>query len=270
MAPRRPFEPLWFCGAFWRRWTDWWVVLLGLSGLFYRLLATLGRTFGSPRLLIREYALQIYRLGVQGWPLVALSGLLLGLSIIVYLAAQLRKIHLEELIGSLLVILVVRELGPLLTALLVLLRSGAAMIVEIGSMQLERELESLELLGLEPEVFVGAPRFWGLVLSLAILFGIFLFSAIIGGYLFGQLLADIYWQKLWLSFLRALTLQDIIVSAAKILLFGLAMGTVAIYYGLRTSQDWQSIVEQTSQGAVAALVSLGLLNTLLTMARYLL
>jgi len=265
----RLFDPLRFCGAFWRRCLHWWAVLLSLSGLFYRLLATFGRPFGSPRLMIREYALQIHHLGIRGWPLVALAGLLLGLSIIVYVAAQLRKIHLEELIGSLLVLVVVRELGPILTALLVLLRSGAAMIVEIGAMQLDRELESLELLGLEPEIFVGAPRFWGLILSLAILFGIFLFSAIIGGYLFGQLLTDIYWQKLWYSFLRALAWQDIVISTAKIFFFGMAMGTVAIYYGLRTSHDWQSIVQQTSQGAVAALICLAILNTLLTIVRYL-
>ncbi len=261
-------DPLAFFGALWRRAVASLTTFIGISALFYRLLTTLGRPFGSPRLMIREYAQQIYRLGVLGWPIVALSGLLLGLSIIVYIAAQLRKIHLEELIGSLLVIVVVRELGPILTALLVLLRSGAAMIVEIGTMKLDREMEALELLGLEPELVVGAPRFWGLLLSLIILFGIFLFSAIIGGYLFGQVLTDIYWQKLWRSFLAALNWEDVVISAGKIVFFAMAMGSIAIYYGLATKDHWESLAEQTAAGAVAALIALGLLNTLLSLVRY--
>lgn len=263
-------DPLFFFGAFWRTWMGWWNTLLGFGALCHRLLATFGRPFGSLRLMVREYALQIYRVAVCGWPMVALAGLFLGLSIIVYLAAQLRKIHLEELIGSLLVILVVRELGPILTALLVLLRSGTAMIVEIGAMQLDRELESLELMGIDPETFIGAPRFWGLIVSLSILYGIFLFSAIIGGYLFGQLLTDIYWQKLWRSFLSALAWQDVMISMAKTLLFGMALGGTAIFYGLRTTGHWENLMEQTSQGAVAGLVAVGLLNTLLSVVRYLL
>ncbi len=267
--PRPLADPLRYFGAFWRFWLATGATFIGISALFYRLLATFGRPFGSHRLMIREYAQQIYRLGVLGWPIVALSGLILGLSIIVYIAAQLRKIHLEELIGSLLVIVVVRELGPILTALLVLLRSGAAMIVEIGVMKLDREMESLELMGLETEIVIGAPRFWGLLISLAILFGIFLFSAIIGGYLFGQLLTDIYWQKLWRSFLNALNWEDVIISTGKILLFAMSMGSIAIYYGLGTKDHWESLVSQTSRGAVAALIALGLLNTLLSIVRYL-
>lgn len=269
MGTPRTSDPLWFFGALWRTVIAQMATLIGLITLFSRLLSTFGRPFGSLRLMSREYAQQIYRLGVLGWPIVALSGLLLGLSIIVYIAAQLRKIHLEELIGSLLVILVVRELGPILTALLVLLRSGAAMIVEIGSLKLDREIESLELLGLEPEFIIGAPRFWGMILALAILFGIFLFSALIGGYLFGQLLTELYWQKLWRSFLNALAFEDVIISTAKILLFGMSMANIAIYYGLQTRDHWENLVEQTSRGAVAALLALGLLNTLLSLIKYL-
>ncbi|MGQ9921861.1 MAG: MlaE family ABC transporter permease [Desulfobacca sp.] len=270
MARTSPLvDPLRFFAAFWRAALALGASFLSISALFYRLLTTFGQPFGSHRLMLREYARQIYRLGFRGWPIVALAGLLLGLSIIVYIAAQLRKIQLEELIGTLLVIVVVRELGPILTALLVLLRSGAAMIVEIGIMKLDREMESLELMGLETEIVIGAPRFWGLLLSLIILFGIFVFSAIIGGYLFGQLLTDIYWQKLWRSFLNALNWQDVIISTGKIVLFALSMGCIAIYYGLGTKDYWESLAVQTSRGAVAALIALGLLNTLLSILNYL-
>lgn len=242
--------------------------LTDIFGLFYRLLGTFGPRFVSYRLMVREFAQQIFRLGARGWPVVALTALLLGLSIIVYASAELEKINSGELVGNLLVVIVVRELGPVLTALLVLLRSGAAMIVEIGSMVIDREIESLELMGVEPEIFIGAPRFWGVIVSLVILYGIFLVSAIMGGYLFGQVLAYIYWQELWVSFLNALRWQDLVVSAGKILFFGMSIGTVAIYYGLMTKERRGSLAEQTSKGAVTSLFFLGILNAILSIWGY--
>jgi phospholipid/cholesterol/gamma-HCH transport system permease protein len=254
----------WYLGALWRTFVIGVDSLTGIFGLFYRLLGTAAR-FASYRIMIREFIQQIYRIGARGWPVVALIALLLGLAIIVYVSEQLEKIQSEQIIGNLLVVIVVRELGPVLTALLVLLRSGAAMIVEIGSMVIDREIESLELMGVEPEIFIGAPRFWGLIISLVILYGIFLASAIMGGYLFGQLIADIYWQELWLSFLNALTWQDLVVSAGKILLFGMSIGTVAVYYGLMPGETHGNLAVQTSKGAVTSLFFLGILNALLSL-----
>lgn len=261
-------EISWLFGALWREFIGRLESLIDIFGLFYRLLGTAGRWIVSYRLMWREFARQVYYIGVRGWPVVALTALLLGLAIIVYASAQLKKIQGGQLIGNLLVIIVVRELGPIFTALLVLLRSGAAMIVEIGSMVIDREIESLELKGIEPEVFIGAPRFWALIISLIILYGIFLISAILGGYLFGQLFADIYWQTLWLSFLSALTWQDILISGAKIVLFGMSMGAVAVYYGFKAEENWGSLVAQTSRGMVTSLFFLGVLNAVLNILGY--
>ena len=264
MKNKADSDSFWYFGALWRAFIGWLESLTDIFGLYYRLLGTVGRTFSSRRLMWREFFTQVYFIGARGWPVVALTGLLLGLAIIVYVSAQLKRIQAGQLVGNLLVVVVVRELGPVFTSLLVLLRSGAAMIVEIGSMVIDREIESLELMGVDAEIFIGAPRFWGLIISLGILYGIFLVSAIVGGYLFGQPLADIYWQELWLSFLNALTWQDIVVSAGKILLFGMSLGTVAIYYGFKVEEWRGSLVEQTSQGAVTGLLFLGILNAVLS------
>jgi phospholipid/cholesterol/gamma-HCH transport system permease protein len=261
-------DSFWYLGALWRAFVLGVDSLTGIFGLFYRLCGTIGFQLVNYRLLLREFAQQIYRIGARGWPAVALTALLLGLAIIVYISAQLKRIQSGELIGNLLVIVVVRELGPVLTALLVLLRSGSAMIVEIGSMVIDREIESLELMGVDPEIFIGAPRFWGLIISLIVLYGIFLISAILGGYLFGQVLTDIYWQELWLSFLNALRLQDLVISGGKILLFGMSLGTVAIYYGLMAEERLESLAEQTSKGAVTSLLFLGILNAILSIVGY--
>lgn len=261
-------DRFWYFGALWRTAVGRTHSVAEIFGLFYRLSGSLKHRVANYRIMKQQFAQQIYRIGASGWPVVALTGLLLGLTLIVYVSAQLKRIQAGELLGNLLVVIVVRELGPVLTALLVLLRSGAAMIVEIGSMVIDREIESLELMGVEPEIFIGAPRFWGLILSVTILYGIFLTSAIIGGYFFGQLLADIYWQELWLSFLNALHWQDILVSGAKILLFGMSLATVAIYYGLRTEERLGSLAVQTTAGAVTSLYFIAILNAILTVWRY--
>ncbi len=268
MAAPEKLDRFRYLGALGRAAVSRMHALAEIFGLFYRLTGSLKHRIANYRIMEQEFAQQIYRIGARGWPVVALAGLLLGLALIVYVSAQLKRIQAGELLGNLLVVIVVRELGPVLTALLVLLRSGAAMIVEIGSMVIDREIESLELMGVEPEIFIGAPRFWALILSLTILYGIFLTSAIIGGYFFGQLLADIYWQELWLSFLNALHWQDIVVSAAKILLFGMSLATVAIYYGLQTEERLGSLAVQTTAGAVTSLYFIAILNTILSIWRY--
>lgn len=268
MQIQEPKDRFWYFGALWRGFVTGVESVTDIFGLFFRLVRSVGLRFGNRRLVVRELAQQIYRIGACGWPAVAITALLLGLAIIVYVSAQLKRIQAGELVGYLLVVLVVRELGPIFTALLVLLRSGAAMIVEIGSMVVDREIESLELIGVEPEIYLGAPRFWGLIISLVILYGIFLGSAILGGYLFGQLLAAIFWQDLWLSFLNALRWQDLVIGWGKIVLFGLSLGTVAVYYGLKTEERLESLVEQTSKGTVTALFFLGILNAIISFWGY--
>ena len=261
-------ETLWFFGALGRIAAQLLESLIDIFGLFYRLISASGPQLANYRLLGREFIRQVYYIGVCGWPMVALTGLLLGLAIIVYAAAQLARIQGELLIGNLLVIIVVRELGPVFTALLVLLRSGAAIIVEIGAMALDREMDAMELMGVEPEIFIGVPRFWGLIISLIILYFIFLISAILGGYLFGQLFTEIYWQGLWLSFVGALTWQDLFISAAKILLFGMSIGAVAIYYGFRVKEHLSAVAQHISRGAVVSLLFLGVINAVLSILGY--
>ena len=267
MRTPEKIDRFWYFGALWQAFVIEINSFADIFGLLYRLTGC-GHRIANYRLMEREFAQQVYRIGARGWPVIALTAILLGLSIIVYVSAQLKKIQAGELVGNLLVVIVVRELGPVLTALLVLLRSGAAMIVEIGSMVIDREIESLELMGVEPEIFIGAPRFWGLIISLVILYGIFLASAIFGGYLFGQVLADIYWRELWLSFLNALRWQDIVVSGAKILLFGMSLATVAIYYGLKAEERLGSLAIQTTEGAVTSLYFIGIINAILSFWRY--
>jgi phospholipid/cholesterol/gamma-HCH transport system permease protein len=189
--------------------------------------------------------------------------------VIVNATQQLVKVQGEEFMGWLLVTIVVRELGPLWAAFYVLLRSGGPITVEIGTMSVNREVQALEMMGIDPYRYLGMPRFWGLTISLVSLYILCVFAAIIGGYLFAQVFADIYWTKFWLSFLNALQWVDLGLGFAKAAIFGMVIGTVSIYFGFSARDHMGEVAHNTSHAAIWSLVLLGVVDIILTTAYYL-
>ncbi len=249
-------------GAFFSR-------LLGICALFYRLLV--GAFAGPPCLWLffRELTRQIYHTAIRGSYILIFSSLMLGLLVIVHATQQLVKVQGEEFIGWLLVTLVVREVGPVWAGLFVLLHSGSAITVEIGTMSVNREIQALQMMGIDPYRYLGVPRFWGLTLSLISLYILCVFSAIIGGYLFAQAFAEIFWSRFWLSFINALQWVDLSVGFAKATLFGMLIATVSIYFGFSSREYMGEVAQNTSQSAIWSLVLIALVDIILTSVYYL-
>lgn len=243
--------------------------LLEIFALFYRLLLTTFSDRTGYHLILKEGARQIYFTAVQGGIIVSLTALILGLLVIVHATQQLVKIQGEEYLGQLLMIIVIREVGPVLTAFFVLLRSGTAISIEIGTMAVTRELEALKMMGIDPYRFLGLPRFWGLTVSLVGLYILASVTAVLGGFLFAQLFAEIYWEGFWRSFLNALVWLDLVTGCVKVILFGMLIATVSFYYGLQARQHLGTVVRLTSQGAVLSLLLCGVVDALFTMVFYL-
>ncbi|MFZ5449305.1 MAG: MlaE family ABC transporter permease [Thermodesulfobacteriota bacterium] len=243
--------------------------LLGICALFYRLL--LGAFTGPVCLWLffRELSRQIYYTAIRGSYILVFSSLMLGVLVIVHATQQLVKVQGEEFVGWLLVTIVVREVGPLWAALFVLLHSGAAITVEIGTMSVNREIQALKMMGIDPHRYLGVPRFWGLTLSLLSLYILCVFAAIIGGYLFAQAFAEIFWAKFWLSFINALQWIDLSIGFAKTTIFAMLIATVSIYFGFSAENDMGEVVQNTSYTAVWSLVLLGAMDICLTAAYYL-
>jgi phospholipid/cholesterol/gamma-HCH transport system permease protein len=242
--------------------------LLGICALFYRLL--LG-AFAGPaclRLFFRELSRQVYYTAIRGSYILVFSALMLGMLVIVHATQQLVKVQGEEFIGWLLVTIVVREVGPVWAAFFVLLHSGGTMTVEIGTMSVNREVQALQMLGIDPYRYLGVPRFWGLTLSLLSLYILCVFAAIIGGYLFAQAFAEVFWAKFWLSFINALQWIDLSVGFAKATLFGMLIATVSIYFGFSSRDHMGEVAENTSRAAIWSLVLLSVVDIIITTAYY--
>lgn len=241
----------------------------GICALFYRLLVG---GFTGPaclRLFFREFVRQVYYTAIRGSSILIFTSLILGMLVIVHATQQLVQVQGEDFVGKLLVIIMVREVGPVWAAFFVLLHSGGAITVEVGTMSVHREVQALQMMGIDPHRFIGVPRFWGVTVSLLSLYILSVFAAIIGGYLFAQAFAEIFWGKFWLSFINALQWTDLSLGFAKIIIFGMLIATVSVYFGFSAEDSMARVAKNTSQTAIWSLVLIGIVDMLLTAAYYL-
>jgi phospholipid/cholesterol/gamma-HCH transport system permease protein len=177
--------------------------------------------------------LQLARSGVRLLPLATFLSLALGFMIIGQTVFVLNRVGADKYLGTVMVTAVVRELGPLLTALLVLLRSGTANVVELGTARALGEVEALEVLGIDPIHYFVVPRFIGMAIGTFALTVYMILGALLSGYLWA-FLQDVplrpgdYFQQM----ARALNWLDFVLLAAKTLAFGCVLAVVTCYHGL--------------------------------------
>ena len=230
---------------------------LGVSGIF--LLRTI---FSKPKLkqampLLVE---QLYFVGVLSVLIVALSGLFIGMVVALQGYNTLQRFGATQQLGQLLALSVVRELGPVVTALLFAGRAGTALTAEIGLMKTTEQLSSLEMMAVDPLWRVIAPRFWAGVISMPILAMIFNVVAIFGGYLVGVEWLGIDGGSFWSNMQSAVSFQDDVLNGLiKSLVFGFVIMWIAVYQGYYTKPTAAGIGRATTKSVVyGSLAILGL------------
>lgn len=195
---------------------------------------------------------QIYFTGFESVGLILIVAMAIGTVIITQIIGLVGSGN-EVLIGKVLIWTVVRELGPLLTALIVIARSGAAIATELGTMQVGGEVETLEILGIQPEVYLVMPRIVGLTISLLVLTVYFEIGAILGGFM----VASVGWQVSFAQFAEgvyaAFSFSEIMVSTCKSLLFGLLIASTCCGQGLSVSGSSTQIPQAATRGVLQSL-----------------
>lgn len=170
--------------------------------------------------------------GIDALPFVIVVAALVGGVVIIQGMTNLPRFGIEGYFGNLLVVIIARELGPLVTALIVIGRSGTAVATEIATQKWSREILSLEIAGIDPRLYIVFPRIVASVLSVFSLILFFDIAAFMGGYVIS--LASIYvpldtfFQNLAASF----TLTDLLSTVIKSILFGVLIPLIACYYGM--------------------------------------
>ena len=202
------------------------------------------------------------RAGVGSVPLVAMVSFFLGLTMALLTGYQLQRFGTERLVPGLVAIAFTRELGPLLTGIMLAARIGAAFTAELGTMEVSEEVEAIEAMGISPLRFLVAPRMLALFALMPCLSVISSVAAIIATSLISRAyfnIAFVYFNDL---VLHSLLIRDIITGIAKSFLFGLLIAAIACYRGLNVTGGAAGVGTATTSSVVTAITTVIAFDTL--------
>ena len=241
--------------------------LLTMQGLGAFALITLGvmiTRFGAARQVMRPRVFQeAARAGLRLLPMFLFISSALGLVVIGQTVSWLTRVGAINFLGTVMVIVVVRELGPLVTALLVLARIGTANVIELGTARAMGEVEALEALGIDPVHYLVVPRVIGMALGVFALTVYLILGALLSGYLWA-FLQDVplrpgdYFRQL----ASALSGLDFALLAVKTLAFGFIIALVTCYHGLAQPLRLEEVPRATVAAVAQSVIACVLLDAL--------
>jgi phospholipid/cholesterol/gamma-HCH transport system permease protein len=164
---------------------------------------------------------------------------------------------------------VVRELGPLFAAIIVIARSGTAIAAELGSMRVSGEVRYLRAMGIPAARYLVMPRIAGLTTSLLALLFFFQGAAVLGGLALSSLLFDLPFRAQLDNLAATLSFFDLSISLAKGLVFGLVIAAAACYHGLRVRTSITEVPQAATRAVIEALILVVVVNGFITVASFL-
>jgi len=236
-----------------------------LSVQEYTLLAlqSLGNLFRKP-LYVADMVQQADLIGVGSLPIVVLIGFFTGAVLAVQSANTLQRFGSITLIGQLVALSMVRELGPVLTGILVAGRNSSGMASELGSMIVTEQIDAMRALGTDPMKKLVTPRVISTVFMLFFLTILSDLVGLAGGLMVSKLLLRLdarqYWNNAW----QSLVFQDVFMGLVKPVLFGFIIATVGCYYGITARGGTQGVGRATTQAVVTASVLIVVVNFFVT------
>jgi phospholipid/cholesterol/gamma-HCH transport system permease protein len=201
------------------------------------------------------FFLQTNRAGVGSVPLVALVSLFLGLTMALLTGYQLRPFGQERLVPGLIAVSFTRELGPLITGIMLAARIGAAFTAELGTMTVAEEVEAIEAMGIGPLRFLVAPRVLSVFLLMPCLSVVSNLTAIAGAAIVGKFqlnISFVYFGDLAMDYLL---IRDIVAGVIKSFLFGLIIGLISCYKGLTVRGGAAGVGDATTSSVVVAITT---------------
>jgi len=235
---------------------------VGVMARFFGLvLASSGTSLNRFRLVMRE----VYFTGVLSLIIIVVSGLFVGMVLGLQGYQTLQRYGATESIGVLVSLSLVRELGPVVAALLFASRAGSAITAEIGLMKTTEQLSAMEMMAVDPLARVVAPRFFGGVVSMPLLAALFSTLGIFGAYLVGVRLIGIDAGAFWGNMQAAVDFRyDIVNGIIKSVVFGIAVSLIAVFEGYNARPTAEGVSTATTRTVVASSLSILALDFVLT------
>lgn len=235
----------------------------GVTGIFFfRLLLACVPALARPRLIVA----QIYNAGARSLIIIMLSGLFTGMVLGLQGYDLLQRFGSEEALGTAAALSLLKELGPVLTALLFAGRAGTALTSEIGLMKATDQLTAMEVMAVDPLRYVAAPRFLGGLIAMPLLAAVFNIIGLYGAQLIGVQLMGVDRGTFWSQMQGSVGLRDVTEGIVKSLVFGAVLSLIAVNEGYQAQPTAEGVGLATTRTVVASSVLTLLLDYVLTAA----
>ncbi|HLU77673.1 MAG TPA: lipid asymmetry maintenance ABC transporter permease subunit MlaE [Burkholderiales bacterium] len=238
------------------------IARLGFAARFlWVMLRTSGTSLMRLHLTIRE----IYFAGVLSLIIVSVSALFVGMVLALQGYDTLVRFGAAEAVGTMVALSLVRELGPVIAALLFASRAGSAITAEIGLMKATEQLAAMEMMAVDPIARVVGPRFWGGVVSMPFLAAIFSAIGVLGGYLIAVVLIGVDFGSFWSQMQAAVDWRsDVVNGLIKSFVFGIAVSWIAVFEGYDAMPTAEGVSRATTRTVVISALAILMLDFILT------
>ena len=227
--------------------------------LFVRAIASIFSKNRSFKADTKNIILQTFFTGVEIFPILFIVATLFGTVVIIEVISLMGKVGFSDVVGGLMVVVIIRELGPILTAFLIAGRSGSSLTTYIGGMVINSEVDALATMGVDPIRYLVMPGLIGGSIATFIMTIIFSSSAICAGFLMTKIAifitgnafnVQLTWSYLSTAILKAMTFTDFIFIVVKPLVFGCIITTNACYQAMNIPRDIRQVPKATGKSVI--------------------
>jgi phospholipid/cholesterol/gamma-HCH transport system permease protein len=202
---------------------------------------------------IRETVSIIYKTGYQALPIIALLAFLIGVVIAYQMALQLRKYGANVFVVDLIGLSVLREFGPLLTAIMVAGRTGSSFTAQLGTMSINQEIDALNTMGVTPSELLLLPRILGLFIVLPLLTIWADFFGVVGGMIMTNNMLNINWHDFILRFQQQIPLRTLLIGLGKAPVFALIIASIGCFQGTQVRESAENVGRLTTRSVVLSI-----------------
>lgn len=208
---------------------------------------------------------QILLIGSNAVGIIALLSFVLGLILALQSAAQLRQFGASIYVADLIAISMVREMGPMMTAIIIAGRSGSAFAAEISSMKVSEEIDALRMMAVNPIRYIVVPKFLAITISMPLLVTLSMVLGIFGGFIIGVSYLDLTPVSYINETLSILTLEDLMVGFSKSIFFAGVIVVIGSYYGFKAEGGAEGVGRVTTSAVVASIFAVIFLDAIFSL-----
>jgi len=237
-------------------------------GFFFEILKETVHFFRHRSVGAGVLTMQVLFTGVEALSVISVLSLGIGAVIIIQGLSLLPQFGQGQLIYTILITVITRELGPILTAFIITARSGTAISTEIGNMVINHEIEAYIATGINPIAYIVVPRFIGVIVSMLVLNVYFNIFGLLGSYVVTQFFHPIGFQSYFSGILATLGVTDILSSVIKSVVFGAIVSTVATFHGFAVDRASTEVPKSAIRSVGQGFTLLIIADAILTLVYY--